>query len=104
MAAVRHCTPRAGRGYTGTAPQAGAGLAYRASTGARDSTALGARAQPEPTRRMQRCQVLGPWLPLLGSLHIAHSQPLLHKLRLVPSAVLAAWAVPCSKGDLDPGP
>jgi len=98
VAAVRQCTPRAGRGCTGTALQAGAGLAHRASAGARGSTALRAGAQPEPTRRVQRCRVLGPRLRLLGALHTAHSLLVLHKLRLVPlkgSGCLGSPVQPC---------
>ncbi len=95
MAAERHCRPRAGRGCAGTAPQAGAGLAHRASAGARDGTVLRARAQPEAAHRVQRCQVLGPWLRLVGSLRTAHSQLKLTSSGSFPQ-VLAAWAVPCS--------
>jgi len=95
-------TPRAGRGCTGTAEQAGAGLAHRASAGARGSTALRAAAEPEATRRVQRCRVLGPRLRLVGSVHAAHAQLVLHKLRLVPLGCSGClgWG-PCSK---DPGP
>jgi len=44
---------------------------------------------------VQRCQVLGPWLRLVGSLRTAHSQLKLTSSGSFPQ-VLAAWAVPCS--------
>jgi len=51
---------------------------------------------------VQRCRVLGPRLRLVGSVHTAHSQLVLHKLRLVPLGCSGClgWG-PCSK---DPGP